>query len=731
MAVYCLWLGDAATVPSSSLRIPDDPTDLPDATDLRVAPDLQRRGTLRRQVVQPARSGGPDDLVVLVVSHARQPIPGFPVALSKERQLHARDSKPEIVRTDASGHAVFRSRRLELVASPEPWYLVHDVQFAEQPFVRLDRRRLAPSSVVVSVQPPYGSVEVVAIEDDGTPARTLDTASLALITSAEADDPTLAWQRTEWRRRFRHGTNRARFEYVELGHEWMAGASRSGEQTSSAARGCGPTAHGAACQIRVVMGLDHPVAVYRAVDVHGTPLSRAELLVTRAMDWGGTSRHEIVTGTDGRFAVNGGRSLFGGQHLTITYDPRSLAFVATGRLTGSVLVPDGLKNGRNDCGDVVLRANAPLVSGHVVDRQGRPVPNVRVRAGPGVYYEAQGIEWLGGDKAETRTDELGSFVMFGEIPHREFRVWVDAGTTWSDAVNARRGDENIRLICYEACVPSVDVILSEGVSWDGVEIRLRPAGSKGHGVGTTGATQQGDTVHVSLSAVRPGLYDLLWAIHGEPLGRRDRISIERGGKIATIDLRRSVFRHDVTLVEGRDVPHPWGGTLFWRPSGTADGWRALDFPKSPIRLTAPARSIDLRVYPRGYREEARNGVARPCTIHLRPGIRVRLILRTTGQIPEPPYIFDPAPMVHGKWVGEPIGSRYFTKTKREAVFLLPAGRIDVGWHLERRSKNGAVGSTVLARHQVVIDVKESNVEQTFYLNLDGGALDRLLENLHW
>ena len=237
------------------------------------------------------------------------------------------------------------------------------------------------------------------------------------------------------------------------------------------------------------------------------------------------------------------------------------------------------------------------------------------------------------------------------LPLTKFKVWVDGNGMRSDGHDAKRGDF-VSLTCFLSCVPSVDVLVGTGVSWNGTEIKLFPAGTRKDAVGTTEASQEGNKINTRLTPVRPGFYDLTWAYRGHPIGEQRNIRIEASGTIAEIDLRNVLFPYTIEIALPKNLRESIAGTLFWRPAGSDGKWQPLDFSKHKLEFSATAPDIDVRLFAKGHREESRTLARGKHTFTLRPGLRVRLVLRTTGRIPAHPYIFDPAPCVDGREVGE-------------------------------------------------------------------------------
>ena len=82
------------------------------------------------------------------------------------------------------------------------------------------------------------------------------------------------------------------------------------------------------------------------------------------------------------------------------------------------------------------------------------------------------------------------------------------------------------------------------------------------------------------------------------------------------------------------------------------------------------------------------------------------------------------------------GPRWFTPERNEIECLVSTpGKLVARWHLERKiegeSGGGAIGSHVLEKHWVTLDVRDEPGVQVFVLELDGEALDGVTRGLGW
>lgn len=694
---------------------------------------------VRQQILEATEPPGPNDLVVQVLDHRSRPLAGFWLILapsllpSDHASADLRDVESLVRQTNSVGLVVFPDQRRALRGYDAPWFLIHKVCFAQRPHRKLDAAALA-CDVVVTVQPPFGSIELVPVELDGQPAKNTLGAQLGIIDPGESEDPTLAWQRKSFDGEVNNAI--AWFPYVELGQSFVGGVYRDSEDVPSTGEAAGPVRSGQVVRIPIKMGLSHPIAEFRAVDENGLPIveTRLQLSVLPALAFYSNLRFEIRTDGQGRFQIGIKASLnvLGPDLLNIIEKRDGKDF-----RSGAVKIPGRLKLGPNNCGDVILHKRTPLITGWARDAAGAPIAGLNIRAGERISFEGTvgPLLWRILDNphnANGETDLRGYFEIYGEIPNDTFKVWADGDNIRSEAIEVSRGDRDKHLACYRVFAPIVEVLINPACKWDGGSIELREPGTDKAGVGAAQTQEMGvGQVLVTMKPVRGGHYDLIWAFRGTRLGIRANVQFTPDSVIETIDLRNSLYPFSIQLDRPGTAPDAAiDGTLRWR-SGTDSRWQNIGFKKTRIEFCSASPTVDIRILTERYCVESLRSVHGTRTVILRKGVRVRLILKTDGKLPKHPYIFDPYPEVDGKAIGKAIGSRYFTEQKRESTFILPIGEVVIGWHMERRIENGAIGGGVLRNHSVKIQVMPSAQNQVFTLDLDGKALDRLVKQPPW
>ncbi len=352
-------------------------------------------------------------LFLRVVDTAGRPVAGLPLVVTRElpapppADRHLADSPGTALTatTDAEGRASFADlRRFLREPSPE-WTLVHDVTFEEPPALLLTHA-LLEADTIVSVQPPFGSIEVRASELDGTRARDVSKVTLSLVRRDEGRDPLTAFQRPSFSREAPEGV--ARFPFVELGRAWDASMRRNASDVVSRAGGDGPLRQGESVVLEVVLGADHPVLALRAVDRAGTPFASVRLAIERFEFFGSSQRFELETDAHGVFTIDREKGWFFGGTLLVTHTASDGAVHS-----GYANLESSNESGLQEGGDVVLEPAGVLVAGRVVDELGRGVEGARVAAGRNARYDAE-VEVLPGD------DRLLSSVVL-----RSIRFWSE------------------------------------------------------------------------------------------------------------------------------------------------------------------------------------------------------------------------------------------------------------------------------------------------------------------
>lgn len=773
--VFVALVGGFAWFVSQSPRVPDDRSVVPRAEPSElVTPTPESSGVLPAQaesraepephpepgqdevervaIASPPHSagGGTADLIVRVVDRAGTPLAGVPVVLTTEPRRDggmASGSSRGISAED--GRVVFageRARLSERVSSAgETWWITHEVAFEEPPTQRLDAAALQ-LDVIESVQPPFGALEVRVLELDGSDARDIDRVELALVHPDEDTDPSRARERRRVRKECEGG--RALFAHVEPGRECIARARRTGTEFASEARGAGPPRPGARARLDVHMGGDRPFLLFRALDEAGRVLADTELRCDLMHDVFFSQGQQVRSDARGEFRVELDLELASLirpdlQVATVNEEPRRVGLWKKWRK---------FEDGANDCGEVVLEPEGLLVGGRVVDERGRGVVGAHVRFGNQPDYEENSFDWMHRHpERETRTDEEGRFEFRGPANDSEDSVWAFhpshapdgdatlAGFAMSPALPFEPGADAVELVIRSACQPQLAVLLPElpiaeaGLSVVGnlIKVRLTPAEGGAPELQRQTTSASPDSLTLVFRPAWPGRYELACFLDSEPLRTVDSLTLAPDGSLGTLDLRDAFHVHAVRMnvPDSSDDTDPLNGTFLVRPSGSDADRVAHDIEGGLAWIPSVAAAVDVELFPDGYAAEPVLGLSGYRELTLRPPLRVRFVLVTDGPLFELPYLLNPAPKVEGRSVGRAEGTRYFTDTNREVVFLLPrAGPLTVQWHLEKQIENGAIGGTALMSNTLEVEVQDAPGEQRIELHVPAKAMRELVEN---
>jgi hypothetical protein len=665
--------------------------------------ELDGQPAARGQRVAGATAPSPD-LVVLVVDPSGAPVPGLTVHLAPL----ASDTSQVSGTTDPSGRIRLDGLRARLAEDGQRWHLWHEVCFRRPvPQLELTPERLQTEEVV-SVQPWFGSIVIRVSEPDAVAAPDGTGVELTLLEErepGEQDRPGLQWP-AETR------AGEARFPFVEPDLSWAARAWHLVADEGTTVTGPGP-AVGREALFAVRLGLDHPVFRFRAVDEGGRAFANVELVLED--DGFLTTRGRVHTDGSGFFRIDGARGgpsrlrwLGRGAYLV------RLELHGTEHL-GRLEVPDDPGPGLVEAGDVVLAANPLLAAGRVVDEAGRPVERAEVAAGSHGFDENVFME---GPGFSTATDAEGRFELHGRLPEETFPIRARADGARSEDVNIREGRTDVLLVLHGRHGVSGQLVFDGDRLPEGLRGALRS--EKGE---TTGWQHLDGDGSFGFPAVAAGTYDFWIALDDVPVVRRDGLVIREDLWLGEVDLRGYVEPLEVLLIGGSDTVK---GRLSWRPSGGAASWQTRSFDGPRIPLSVPTGPVDLCIRPEGVRAAWLVGVRHRCEVVLREPLRVRLDLVTDGEIPAPPYVFDPVLEREGITVSHAVGPDSYREDVRSLLFEVgSAGPLRVTWHLERRGDSWAVGGGTLRGHELDIEVLDVPGEQLFELRLDVEALTRL------
>jgi hypothetical protein len=675
------------------------------------------------------------DLRVRVADPAGEPVADVPLRLSPG----ANDKYPpdhadlRLLRTtDAEGYAVFPDARSVLSAANDPdhaesWTLAPEVPFENPPVVKLDRSKLELPLVICTI-PFSGVIDVHVRELDGKDAKDGIRVELRLLREEDLASPLTPIHREISFVDTRAGL--AHFPRVPLGRTWEAFAAGPGSSIRTRVRAAGPVKPRTHLPIELVLGADHPVVAFRAVDERGNPLTRAALEIRRTDGiFGRGDQMQSETDEMGRFTVdlesaNGIRTQ---SVLLIT------CHATDGQnLLGRPTISKSLEPGLNEGGDVVLVPEPLLVEGVVQDLAGNPVADaaICVKAGHGGRLAAFG-EYL--DVLES-SDAHGRFELHGRMTSPSFDLWSVKGDLRSTKMSAHEGQRGIVLTLSPFYTVSGRFLLDDGIQpyWIATDFVDKEHSS-------LRAADRSPDGSFKLLPIPAGEYDIAWSYDGTRIAELDKVEVRKDLDLGLIDLRGKLHRYQITLT-GAPPSSKITGEIAWRPTGSQEKWKNSDFnfsgtrialtaPASPVDVWVrpnPASPVDVWVRPNGYRGDILLGVVDRAEMPLVAPLHVRLDLRTSGQLPKFPYILFADLEQDGVGVGQRTSPQTFTDDSRSLTYDVSApGKLRVSWHLEWHSDSKAIGGEVLQGQETEIQVADIPDEQVFPIELDGDELTQL------
>lgn len=679
------------------------------------------------------------DLAVEVVDAALAPAPRVPIA----RRDASRDGTYiEIVPTDDAGRVVFPHAGLRIsAANPKPEIEVSvNLPLLEKLSRQVDPET-APLEPVRFTLPAAGSLAVRVLDAKRAPVADGTNVDMALILPGESRDvsPFARQDRIRASRPTRLGV--ALFEHVELGVDLEVRV--TGETSEPKARDvvAGPKAPGETVEATLVIGVDHPVLVFRAVDEAGAPLSREKL------ELHSTFRSANMANSGNAFTTTDDDGVF--EHALparfLDGDKRTLRVEARGGEIGTLVdLSRAFEPGTNDMGDLPLVLPPLLVAGRVVDERGNPAAGANVQVEiPVRDAAAPDRVWYWNEvPAAAVSDRDGRFAARAFVSERTVRATARRDALRSASVECAFGTGDVTLVLAGVGTVLGSVKLDPGVPGDALEARLGPSGVGG------GERSQAD-VDAERSAVEPsgdfrfdarlpGTYRFSLRLRGmadeddAELVAFDGVEVA-GGKetrdprLQDIDLRSRLGAFRLDLVPPAGSTGELKGNATFHASGTDGGtpqWKW--FQGSPVTLVSPSESIDVALAVTGYRTVRLENLRGDREVKLEPALVVRLALPASFDIPRPPVHVKAALVPEtGNATPDFAGSAF--DDAREIRALAPGvGRMKVVWIVERRAGDSASATTVEVEPEQFVEVREDGGEQRFVLDVTNEALERAM-----
>lgn len=664
-----------------------------------------------------------------VVEASGEPAPRVPVALTLRREgWNAVENRL----TDEAGRATYPHVGLQF-ALEEPHSLVVGVALPlVQPLER-SLERAAPSGPLRFRLPPGGEIVLTLLDPRGMPVPDGTRAQLGLVWPGETRDVS-PFGRDRSRADLQSVTGRVHFEHVELGAEVELIVTRSGSHAREKVYFPGPSRAGERIERSVVVGEGRSRLAFRALDEAGAALAETELelvLEQRSLHMSQRSASTLRTDEAGRFEFELAEAFVEGDQR------RLLVCARAGTLGASLDLGRPFEPGGVELGDVVLHGAPVLVAGHVLDLAGAPLPDAAVRL---ELWQHEGDEadpapeYWESTEASGRSDAGGEFTVHGFVDAIRVRAWAEASARRSEVVEAPVGATGLVLTVLSTGALAGSVRVDPLVPPGALELRVVREGTE---PGAHSDEDRGRHVVEPLPDGRfrfegllPGRYSVVVGIEDdEPeLVRVAGVEVRSGEtsadpRLQELDLRARV--HVVRLV----LHSPAGalgleGNLVFHASGTPDPERWRGIRGSSVSLATAWERIDGTLTMHGFRPVVLANLSGEHEVELVPALRVRLVLPSSIELPEPPVYLKAALASDDGGIDWSVP---VFDAGREIVCSAPApGRLRVQWIVERRSGGAASATTMELEPVQFVELVDTAAEQRFELAVTPEVLARAL-----
>jgi len=672
-------------------------------------------------------------LRVRVVDENGRPVEGVPVGL---RYLRGDSSDTPFVLETAGpeGLAVFRhvAHCFEWVGDSVNW--VVGLEAATEELVQLDFPDDAlPTEPVTLELPQTSRVVVTARLADGTPFRGSADVELGIVGAEEEREQSPFGAR----RRLVEGelvAGRAVFPHVSPCEELEVVLRRDHSMVTSTSYVPGPAGVGLTHSVEVVIGAEHPVLRFRAIDANEAPLAAVRISVesrlTDPFDRSWTS--EIDTDADGLFSLDCPPS--GGSTRFFFRVPGPAPEAPP--LTCEFAAPPDLGPGVHDLGDVRLVEQLPFAAGVVVTPDGQPVPHAALYLRRRVVLE-DGPRWRPVDPFSIRGAEDGRFVIRGTFPGDLFQIGTLDERSYSEPLEIRPGATGLVLEARSPGRIRGSVLVDEGTPLELLEIRTRWAGPGGAPAGfplwgvRTSLTDEGEFL---TAPVPPGPYDVvIQARSGGDLFSAEAVAVSAGAptedpRLQEIDLRGSLHHFEVRLSSSDDSPTFDGYIVVTDPEAPEgeEHWHNVNGLTTAVLTTL--RPVNLRIAIAGYRGVELHGVEGDQEVRLEKSLAVRLLLKGDTPLPEPPLYLKAVLVGENGFDDVDWGGAAFDQDRVATTQAKQAGRLRVQWIIEHRQGGGGATAHMhsFAEDQYV-EVLEGVAEQAVEIELSAEQFAELLD----
>lgn len=664
-------------------------------------------------------------LPVLVVDERGEPIAQASVVL----RVHFDEWRMDMLRldTDENGLATFEdfdifgqswdNRSLyvgigETLLTPVEVAITEENIAADAPPVRL-------------IMPAAGAVEVAVFDREGNPC--MDEVIVRLAPDYSEEDE-LHGIGSDGRTAYASTLGGvARFDYVGLGQEVVAGAFLNGIVQPSDSEGRGPTTVGETVRIELHEDVSFPILTGRVLH-KGEPLAGEVVkLIVRVLDEGSGWDEERNTELDesGTFRT---------QISELELDPGEgrVIFIRETidgeRMYARAALPSDFVRGEYDLGEFELQPEPLLISGQVVDAQGEPVAAARLEILRRFDWgeESDDFYWnsLG---AETKTEADGSFRLTGIVEAGDslLRLSVDHVTHLPTTVDITLGQQGLLVRMADAGALAGSILADEGFPVEVLNISIEyPSGLPADVEESLDSYADIDyeTREFEFAQLPPGIARVAVVTDNDlELAVIDGVVVAAGGepdpRLQNIDLRGRIFAHKLRVL-GSDGKPVENVVVVEKHAEDAWHWGW----QGDVTVVTEAATVDLLVFSDGYRRAEVNAVSGEAEVRLEDGIEI--VVRWSGSIPEldgGSWGVDVAPLDGSSysWLEsdeqalDENGEARLTVSMPGQYSLIVTARIDQGWSSMSMHTDATVEIQVSESGNPVyrVSVTEETIEQ--------------------
>lgn len=675
------------------------------------------------------------DIEVLVVDPSGRRLADRPVSLRSRQSTWQQDLL--LARTDADGRAVLRHAghrmRTGSQGSGVTWSAAL-LAALEDPVEQTLDPSAPPTQPIRLVAPATGSLEVLVLDRRGVPYTGPVTAGLRLLGRDSA--PAQAWMSPPTRDLVLPESRGGRvlFEHVEPGRSFEVTVSRRGGSVQHSAEGPGPAAPGERARLEVHIGRTSAVLLGRVLDPEGLPLAGIKLRsrTDTEGELGAEQRSfEIPTDDQGRFEIDHPLQAepLGRTSLTVFVPGPA----GEERLSATRVLPQDLRPGPHDLGDIVLEVPPLLASGVVLDEGGEPVQGLWVTPALKKSWSRDRPEDFHWDETmshRVRSDEKGAFELRAHVAAQPLRLSARGRGLRGDPVETVVGASGIVLRVTGTGAIEGSVLLDPGIKPSVLSVRAEvqdpPRGEASVWASPTRLAEDGS---FRIEDLRPGTYTLsLQASSGRSsLPTFRDVAVRAGGvtrdaRFDPLDLRGTLRALTIEVVDPKERPVPQG-QITYRTSSEEEGRRnQMWFHGGSVTLFPSSLPIDVTISVEGFADVMLAAVDSDRRVVLEQGPQLRLLLR--GILPpEPPYHLsvvltpvrdgDQAPS--HRW---PSDAATFDSRGEANVRSPAAGPVSVSFMLSIRRGNSATGTVFRSDPPQVLEVADHAGPQIFEVQVD-------------